>query len=149
MGGNHETIWQEVVKFEIQQRSPTLQEYAELIGAVGWAEFVNPFAVESALAGSVFAVVAVSEGRTVGTGRIVGDGAIYFYLQDVIVTPAAQGHGVGAAIMDALMGFLDSSAPESAFIGLFSAAGTARFYQRYGFEARSPDRPGMFQYKRG
>ena len=83
-------------------------------------------------------------GQPIGMGRVVGDGAIFFYLQDIAVVPEHQGCGVGARIVDRLIAYLSSAAPERAFVGLFAAAGKQPFYERYGFRAHSA-LTGMFQ----
>jgi ribosomal protein S18 acetylase RimI-like enzyme len=80
----------------------------------------------------------------IGHGRVVGDGGLYFHIQDVIVLPEYQGHGVGRAMMDAIMAYLGRAAKASAFIGLTAAGGKAGFYRRYGFNERAGDAPGMF-----
>ena len=132
----------------IVERRPTVAEYIELTGAVGWSDYVTPETAQVALASSLFVIVAEQGGSAVGMGRIVGDGALYFYLQDVIVTPALQGRGLGDTIMGHLMRWLEGAAPDRAFVGLFSAAGKAPFYERHGFRTREPGRPGMSQYVR-
>jgi hypothetical protein len=38
-------------------------------------------------------VVLERDGDAVGCGRVVGDGGVYFYVQDVIVVPGLQGLG--------------------------------------------------------
>jgi GNAT superfamily N-acetyltransferase len=55
--------------------------------------------------------------RAVGMGRLVGDGVMYFYVQDLAVEPGYQGRGVGQAILDALLGWVRQVAPAPAFIG--------------------------------
>lgn len=132
----------------IRERNPTLEEYLALADAVGWSKYVTAETAETALAHTLFAVVAERGGVAVGMARIVGDGALFFYVQDVVVAPAVQGQGVGAALMTALMAWLDRSAPDRAFVGLFSASGKSRFYERFGFATASSDRPAMYQYLR-
>ena len=51
-------------------------------------------------------------------GRIVGDGALFLYIQDVLVRPSLQGGGLGDSIMERLMTWLGRSAPDRAFVGL-------------------------------
>lgn len=133
---------------EVVDRLPTLEEYLELTGAVGWSSYITPETAKIALAHTLFAVVAEQNGRALAMARIVGDGALFFYVQDVAVMPDRQGMGLGAAVMDRLMTWLDANAPDRAFVGLFSAAGKARFYTRYGFTAATADRPGMSRYIR-
>ena len=137
------------VGYVVVKRSPTVEEYLELIRAVGWGDSINPAAVASALSSSLFAVVALEADRGIGIGRIIGDGGMYYYIQDVVVLPERQGRGVGTAIMGELFQYLNDHAPEKAFIGLMSATGKAEFYERYGFQRREPGAPGMFQRKYG
>ncbi len=80
----------------------------------------------------------------VGMGRIMGDGALFFYIQDIIVRPEYQTLGVGRKIVERLMGWLHVHAPERAFVGLFAAEGKDSFYARFGF-MRHPALTGMFQ----
>lgn len=130
-------------EYSIIRRNPTAEEYQLLRKAVGWAD-VEPGATESGLRNSLFSVCAIHQGVVVGVGRVVGDGGIYFYLQDIIVHPKHQGKNVGRSIMDVIMKYIESAAQEGAFVGLMAAEGVARFYDRYGFTIRPENRPGMF-----
>ena len=131
-------------EFQLVTRPPTVAEYQALRRAVGWPE-VDPAAVETGLAHSLFAVCLLRGEDVVGCGRIVGDGGIYFYIQDVIVLPAYQRRGLGRRIMDELMADLARRARQNSFIGLMAAEGVARFYEGYGFKERPTGRPGMFR----
>jgi ribosomal protein S18 acetylase RimI-like enzyme len=82
--------------------------------------------------------------KVVGCGRVIGDGGIYFYIQDIIVLPEFQGKGIGRRIMDAVMEYLKAHARDGAFVGLMAAKGVSKFYERYGFKERPSDAPGMF-----
>jgi GNAT superfamily N-acetyltransferase len=127
------------VSFEIVERPPTLEEYAALNDAVGWAGYTNLEAIPIALRNSLFCVVAVKRGKVIGTGRLVGDGARFIYVQDVMVLPRHQGQGVGTAIMDSLMRYIDDHAPRKTYVHLFTSKKTAGFYERYGF--KGPEQP--------
>ncbi|MED1425669.1 GNAT family N-acetyltransferase, partial [Bacillus altitudinis] len=61
--------------------------------------------------------------QIIGMGRIVGDGAIYFYIQDIVVHPEYQKNGIGKKIMNTLVEYLNQNAPDKAFIGLFASQG--------------------------
>lgn len=134
----------EVDGYQIRERTPTPDEYRDLCEAVGWGTMMNFAVAVEALSHSTFAVVAVSEKESVGMGRIVGDGAIFFYVQDIAVLPQWQGHGVGKAILSALVGWVRENAPEKSFLGVFAVEGTEAFYERFGFAIHSGD-TGMFQ----
>ena len=129
---------------QIVERTPTLAQYRELRGAVGWRDIPDPVAARG-IPNSLYCLCAEAEGRTVGCARIVGDGAVYFYIQDVIVHPDFQGRGIGAALMDHLLGFLRRAAEPGSFVGLMAAQGASAFYERYGFAEREAGRPGMFK----
>ena len=130
---------------ELIEREPTVEEYSRLRASAGWSERTVE-AMETSLANGLYGVCLASDGETIGCGRVIGDGGMYFYIQDVIVLPEFQGRGLGARLMDAVMAYLERSAPPGAFIGLMAAKGVAGFYERYGFERRAEDAPGMFRY---
>lgn len=130
--------------YRLEARAPTFDEYHEVCRAVGWEQVINFEAARISLAASIHSVVALDGKRVVGMGRIVGDGAVYFYVQDVAVHPEHQGRGLGARILGELVEWARANAPEQAFVGLFAVAGTERFYRRFGFEAHA-GMTGMFQ----
>jgi ribosomal protein S18 acetylase RimI-like enzyme len=129
--------------FALLRRAPTIDEYADLCRSVGWADAINLNSAPVSLQHSLYCVLAVQDEQVVGMGRIVGDGAIYFYIQDVIVRPAFQGRGFGRCIVDNLMSWIRNNAPPRAFVGLFAAEGRDTFYAHYGF-MRHPALTGMF-----
>ncbi|MGD2041175.1 MAG: GNAT family N-acetyltransferase [Anaerolineae bacterium] len=130
--------------YRIVERVPTLHEYRDLCMAVGWKGVMNFEAAKTALPNSLYGVVAMQGTRAIGMGRVVGDGAIFFYVQDVAVHPEHQGQGVGKRLLEQLVRYLKDVAPEKAFIGLFAARGTNPFYEQFGFRAW-PEMTGMFQ----
>jgi len=134
-------------QYRIVERIATLDEYRHICTAVGWAEVMNFEAAATALPRSFYGVVALLDDQAVGMGRIVGDGAIFYYLQDVAVLPEHQGLGLGTQIVDRLVGLVKENAPEKAFFGVFAAEGTLPFYQRFGFDLH-PALTGMFQVVR-
>jgi GNAT superfamily N-acetyltransferase len=130
--------------FELVERAPSVEEYRELRSGAGWNEMTEE-ALAAGLASALYSCVVVHDGRVIGCGRVVGDGGMYFYVQDVIVTPEDHGRGVGAQIMAAVMAYLERAARPGAFVGLMAAQGADGFYERYGFQRRPDDRPGMFR----
>lgn len=130
--------------YQIIERIPTLQEYHELCTAVGWGAVMNFEAALTALPNSLHGVVVAHQEQIVGMGRIVGDGAIFYYLQDIVVLPEHQGQGAGRMILERLVNYVRMNAPEKAFFGLFAARGTEAFYQEFGFRAW-PEMTGMYQ----
>lgn len=130
-------------RISIVERAPTVEEYQALRRCVGWPE-VAPGLIETGLRNALYGVCALDGGALVGCGRVVGDGGIYFYLQDVIVVPSHQGQGVGRRITQALMDYIALQAGENSFVGLMAAEGVAPFYRSFSFVERPDSRPGMF-----
>jgi GNAT superfamily N-acetyltransferase len=126
------------------ERLPTPAEYRALCESVGWGGLINFDAAPDSLARSLFGVVVTDGDTAIGMGRIVGDGVMYFYVQDVAVNPAYQGRGVGVMILRALLDYVRRTAPDQAFVGLFAAQGTQPFYRRFGFDEHPDDLVGMF-----
>lgn len=131
-------------KYEVQERAPTLDEYRALCEAVGWTPVINFEVAALSLERSLFAVVVTHDGEAVGMGRVVGDGAIYFYIQDIAIMPEHQGEGVGQLVLQRLMTYLRDNAPDRAFVGLFATEEAVDFYRRHGFLIHSA-MTGMFQ----
>jgi ribosomal protein S18 acetylase RimI-like enzyme len=127
---------------EIIEQKPTVAEYNRLIKAVGWPTR-DPAAVEAGLARTLFTVCAISGDKVVGMGRIVGDGAIVNYIQDVIVLPAYQKQGIGEKIMLVLMGHLSEHATSGSDVILITRRDNVDFYKRYDFTESRPDTPSM------
>ena len=131
-------------EFHIVEAIPEAAAYAALRAGVGW-NALPVEAVKQGLQGALYSVCVYRAEQLVGFGRILGDGGIYFYLQDVIVLPEFQGRGLGQQIMEKLMGYLQANAQSGAFVGLMAARGAEGFYLKYGFERRGEDRPGMYR----
>lgn len=132
-------------QYEIIERPPTVAEHKTLWESVGWGT-VDIEMTEQSIANSVFAVVAVFEGNVVGMGRIVGDGAMYFYIQDVAVLPKHQKNGLGKLIINHLLNYIKKCKHKNgiAFVGLFASHGNDKFYEQFGFRDYSPVMTGMF-----
>lgn len=130
----------------------TIEEYKYLRSKVGW-NMLSDKQSESALANSIFNVKALDdEGNIIGMGRIVGDGAVICYIQDLIVVPEAQGRRVGSMIIDRLIEYVKSIKEDGTtmMLCLMCAKGREPFYEKHDFIARptSDLGPGMIQYIR-
>ncbi|UJH67796.1 GNAT family N-acetyltransferase [Allomuricauda sp. SCSIO 65647] len=128
----------------IEERAPTVEEYQLLRNQTNWGMVRDP-AVKIALKNHLYSVVVFDGPNMIGMGRVVGDGAIYFYIQDVIVHEDYRSKGVGGLIMDHIEHYFETMAPQHAFIGLMAAEGTTEFYKRFGFIERKNNSPGMFK----
>lgn len=122
---------------------PTTDQYLHLRAQAGLGS-ADQKAVETALAASLYSVCAFHNNQVVGCGRIVGDGGLYFYVEDLIVEAASRGAGVGGRILQALLAWLKKNARDGAFIGLTASGNATGFFERHGFREWPDSRPGMF-----
>lgn len=72
---------------------------------------------------------AYADGKLVGFGRALSDGAYQSAIYDVVVLPAYQNQGVGKAIMKALM----EKIPPGTLVLMHVAPGKQDFYRQFGF----------------
>ena len=129
-------------------RVPTPQEHRTLAARVGWTDAFRWDAMPASLAGSCCGCVATTPGGTlVGMGRVVGDGAFFFYLQDIAVDPEHRGRGIGGELTDRLLAQVRTLAGGDAFIGLFATDAALSLYRRAGFDDQTRMR-GMWQIAR-
>jgi ribosomal protein S18 acetylase RimI-like enzyme len=124
------------------EQLPSVEDYMRLRRVVGWHN-ISTTATASSLISSVFSICALLEGEVAGIGRVVGDGHLYFYLQDVIVHPNHRGRGLGNRITQYLVKRVKAIAEPGAFFGLMAAPNVASMYEKFGFQARAAEMPGM------
>jgi GNAT superfamily N-acetyltransferase len=115
--------------------------------SAGWTASITDEQIDAAIARSLLCVSARDGDKTVGMGRLVGDGALIWYVQDVIVLSEYQGLGVGKEIMERLIGHVKKTRLPGTrvTIGLMAALGKEGFYEKLGFHARlgTDEGPGM------
>lgn len=133
----------------IEENTLDINTYLNLRAAVGWKKLSEEQAIK-ALKNSIYTVTATIDGKVVGMGRMVGDGAVICYIQDLVVHPSYQKLGVGEALMKSLVSFADSLRFEGTelMLCLMCAKGREGFYEKYGFVARPTENlgPGMIMY---
>ena len=126
-----------------------IDTYLELREAVGFRPLSRDQA-RRALNNSLYILTAFQDGKAVGMGRIVGDGAVICYVQDLIIRPEVQGQGIGGTILQNLKDFvLRLGYPGTTMmLCLMCAKGREEFYKKYGFIARPTEDlgPGMITY---
>jgi GNAT superfamily N-acetyltransferase len=132
-----------MAKISYVGRSIMPQEFMQVRAELGLPAVSFALAAR-ALRDDLFDVVVLLDGETpVGCCRVIGDGALTFYVQDLLVVPKMQRKGIGTKVMELVLGHLASLAPPGAFIGLIAAPGTEGFFAKHGFAARPADAPGM------
>ena len=109
-------------------------EYDRIRDSVGWAHFSEEQA-QRALNNSLFTIAARDGGRTVGMGRLLGDG-LYYVVVDVAVIPEYQGQGIGGEILARLLAYSESNIPIGgrASVQLIAEKGKEAFYEKFGFK---------------
>lgn len=135
---------------ELVENEKNVDNYLSLRAAVGWKKLTREQA-EKALNNSLYVLTAYDEDWfPVGMGRLVGDGAVICYVQDLIVIPDRQRDGVGGKILCALKEYVKKEGIPGTemMFDLMCAKGRETFYRKYGFKERPTDNlgPGMIQY---
>ncbi|WP_353395851.1 GNAT family N-acetyltransferase [Hydrogenophaga sp. 5NK40-0174] len=107
---------------------------------------MSPRSVEAAQRGlpnSLFATTVRDGDKLIAMGRVVGDGGCNYEVVDVAVHPAYQKQGLGTAVMDAIMSFIEKNAPDTAYVSLIADHHSPALYSKYGFEPTAPVSIGM------
>lgn len=125
------------LQFELVDNILKAEDFIRLKVATGFIERPLP-QVEKALQNGLFNVSAICDGKVVGMGRLVGDGAMYWYLQEIIVLPEYQGKGIGKSIVNRLIEYIKDTAIPGTIIdvGLSAVEGKEPFYEKFGFSVR-------------
>ena len=89
----------------------------------------KPAHLQKVFAHSMFACFVREEGRLVGAGRALADGADCSYICDVAVLPSHQGTGLGKGIVARLV---EASRGHRKII-LYAVPGKEPFYRKLGF----------------
>lgn len=136
---------------ELRENELDVDTYLGLRKSVGWKELSREQA-EKALKNSLYIVVAYEAGKPVGMGRIVGDGAVICYVQDLLICPGYRKQGIGGTLLEQLKHYVEALRLHNTelMLGLMCAKGRESFYERHGFIARPTKElgPGMIQYLR-
>ena len=123
--------------------------YLSLRKQVGWIK-LDENQAQRALDNSVKVFTVYDDDKPIGMGRIVGDGAVICYIQDLIIIPEYQGKHIGSRLIDKLIEYVNSLIiPDSRMmLCLMCAKGREEFYTKHGFIARPTSElgPGMIQY---
>ena len=133
----------------LEENCLELDTYLKLRASVGWKKLSEEQALR-ALRNSIYTVSAYIDDKVVGMGRMVGDGAVICYIQDLVIHPSFQKLGVGEGLMKKLIAHAESlKLPDTELmLCLMCAKGRESFYTRYGFIPRPTDTlgPGMIRY---
>jgi len=126
---------------EIVEEIPSVGDFLRLRRISGLSPRPRD-AAERGLPNSLYAVQIRIEGETIGMGRIVGDGGLNYEIVDVAVDTAHQGKGLGRAVMERLMAYLEREAPKGAYVSL--VGDVPALYEKFGFRLTRPGGEGMY-----
>ena len=96
------------------------------------------------LSNTLYSIVAVKDNEIIGMGRLLGDAAIYWYVNDVFILTEYQRKGIGTEIMNRLIEYIkqNSIVGTSVSVCLMCAQGKEGFYEKLGFKCRPHDYEG-------
>ncbi|RJG22417.1 GNAT family N-acetyltransferase [Paenibacillus thiaminolyticus] len=124
---------------------PGIGEYMELRAAAGLAPKEEAVAHTALMNLMLSVVMRDDQGQLIGMGRIIGDGACYFQIVDVMVHPSREGEEWQQTIMNVLMEYVQQQAPQGADILLMADVPSVGFYRKYGFELTYPHSLSMIR----
>lgn len=132
-------LLQEVLILTVEYRENfiTADDYLVMEGKMGDC-ITTKAQAEKSLAHQLFSIAAVQDGEIIGIARLMGDAAIFWYINDVWVLPEHQGKGIGSAMVKRLVKFAkEESLPGTSIsICLMSAKDKEGFYEKLGFIRR-------------
>lgn len=133
----------------LRENTLDLETYLALREAVSWKKLTENQA-KRALENSIYNVVAYVENKPVAMGRVVGDGSVICYVQDLIVLPDYQKMKIGSKIVNNIIEYVSSIKEQDSeiMLCLMCAKGREKFYEGLGFIGRPTENlgPGMIQY---
>ena len=117
-----------------RENALSYDDYYRLRESVAWLNFSRE-QTEKALNNSLYTVVAEDDGKVVGMGRMTGDG-LYYLIVDIVVQPDNQKKGIGSAIIDMMIDYVDRETPIGgrSSVQLTAEKGKETFYEKRGFK---------------
>lgn len=121
--------------YTFREERPSIEKFNELRELVGWGS-LDKDVVEKSLLKSTYSVIARFNDEVVAFARVVGDGGLCFYIQEIIVHPDHQRKGIASTFMKYILNYLEDNATKRSYIGVFAGKGLESFYKKYGFWER-------------
>ena len=133
--------------YQVINTNPSVEEYCILRVETG----LSPKSIEAAeiaLKNTWYGLhIKFNDEKTVGMGRIIGDGGCFFQIVDIAVKSEHQGKGLGKLIMEDLINYFKNNAPQSAYVSFIADGDAKHLYEKYGFKPTAPESIGMFYKK--
>ena len=132
---------QETIIFK--ETLPDIKEYWNLFQTTGWNQEYN-FSIQdlaNAIQNSWYSMSIYDSDKLIGFGRVIADGVHHALIVDLIIHPDYQNKGLGSRLLDKLVSKCKKNKIRD--IQLFSAKDKYSFYEKFGFEKRPDNAPGM------
>jgi GNAT superfamily N-acetyltransferase len=126
---------------------PSVEDYVQLRVEAGMGEKVYAHA-KTALKGSLFTACLYDGETLVAFGRVVGDGAISFVVNDIMVHPNYRRQGLGDRIMSAIDEYFDAHAHADSYICLIANQPADKLYLKHKFAYLPDYKCGMLRKQR-
>ena len=120
------------------EETPDAKEFNALRELMNW-RLMSEKATTTALNNSLYSCCVRHHSRLIGFARVIGDGAMYHYVQDVMIHPEFQGQGIGKVIMQRIEDWLNRVQQQGCTMALLAAEGKEGFYKKFGYQ----ERPGL------
>lgn len=122
---------------------PNVYDYWILFQTTGWNEEYNftQQDLENALKNSWYSNSIYDSEKLIGFGRVIADGVHHALIVDLIIHPDYQSQGLGSRLLDRLVRKCKEFNIRD--IQLFAAKDKFGFYEKFGFEKRPINAPGM------
>ena len=127
---------------ELISRTPDTDTYLQLRREGGMSGYARD-AAEIGLRNSLYSVMLLDGDTPVGMGRVIGDGGCFVQVTDIVVLPDNQGRGLGKRIVAAIMTFIETELPPTAYVSLIADVPANRLYEQFGFRETAPRSVGM------
>ncbi len=123
--------------------APGAEEFIALRAKIGWST-PSIQTTQHSIDNSLFWVCLRDQSQQLmAIARVIGDNAMYYYIQDVIVAPEYQGQGLGKRLMEQIENYLAQACQPGSTIGLLAAHGKEAFYQKFGYSLRDGKQLGL------
>jgi GNAT superfamily N-acetyltransferase len=130
--------------FRYTNAKPNVEDYLRLRVESGMGEKVFAHA-ETALKGSLFTACLYDGETLVAFGRVVGDGAISFVVNDIMVHPNYRRQGLGDQILNAIDEYFDEHAHADSYICLIANQPADKLYLKHKFTYLTSHKCGMLR----
>jgi len=126
-----------------KDKLPDFKDYWDLFQTTGWNQKYN-FSIKdlaNAIQSSWYSTSIYDSDILIGFGRIIADGVHHALIVDLIIHPDYQGQGLGSKLLERLVTKCKDNKIRD--IQLFAAKDKFAFYEKFGFEKRPINAPGM------